>query len=541
MFSSARLVAFLELAIALALGTVVASPAILRGDAPNVQLDHATVVGVTNNSVTSFTGIPFAEPPLGDLRLRLPKPLTSYNGTIDATKPATQCTQLLPPIRTDMPAEMQQLMNAYVAGSAEGTDGAQSEDCLTINVQVPEGAKPGDKLPVIAVSGFTSGSTSQMTGDAVVQRSIELNQPVIFAAMNYRINVFGFLGGKEVKETGVGNLGLHNQCEGLQWINKHIEAFGGDPAKVTLWGPSSGAISTALQMVTNGGDTEGLFRGAIMNAGSPIPTGDITYQQPYYDTIVEHTGCANTTDTLDCLRHVPADTLAAAAGTIPNLLEYPGLASPWAPRADGVFLEAPPQHLVLAGSVSKVPILTGMPVLSTTDAEFLDYLHQFYFPRAPKALVSPLLQLYPNDPAQGSPFDTGDANQLAPMYKRMSAFEGDMIFQAPRRFFLDHLSSEQLTWSFISRRGSVPGLGAAHGSNFIPALTMADELTDYIIQFTATQDPNSGSNRTISWPTYDTSTRKVLSILEDGIQIGNDTARLKAMAALSALSVAYPL
>lgn len=83
-----------------------------------------------------------------------------------------------------------------------------------------------------------------------------------------------------------------------------------------------------------------------------------------------------------------------------------------------------------------------------TDAEFLDYLHQFYFPRAPEALVSPLLQLYPNDPAQGSPFDTGDANQLAPMYKRMSSFQGDMIFQAPRRFFLDHLSSKQPTWSF---------------------------------------------------------------------------------------------
>ena len=89
------------------------------------------------------------------------------------------------------------------------------------------------------------------------------------------------------------------------------------------WGPSSGAISTALQMVTNGGDTEGLFRGAIMNAGSPIPTGDITHQQPYYDTIVEHAGCANATDTLDCLRHVPTETLVAAAGTIPNLFDYP--------------------------------------------------------------------------------------------------------------------------------------------------------------------------------------------------------------------------
>lgn len=89
------------------------------------------------------------------------------------------------------------------------------------------------------------------------------------------------------------------------------------------WGPSSGAISTALQMVTNGGNNEGLFRGAIMNAGSPVPTGDITEQQPYYDQIVEHAGCSNATDTLDCLRKVPSQTLLAAAATLPNLFEYP--------------------------------------------------------------------------------------------------------------------------------------------------------------------------------------------------------------------------
>ena len=76
-------------------------------------------------------------------------------------------------------------------------------------------------------------------------------------------------------------------------------------------------------MLTNDGNTEGLFRGAIMNAGSPIPTGDIANQQPYYDTIVEHAGCANATDTLQCLREVPTESLLAAAATLPNLFEYP--------------------------------------------------------------------------------------------------------------------------------------------------------------------------------------------------------------------------
>ena len=112
-------------------------------------------------------------------------------------------------------------------------------------------------------------------------------------------------------------------------------------------------------MVTNHGNTEALFRGAIMSAGSPLPTGDIKELQPVYDQIVDATGCSGASDTLACLRQVPADNLTAAAATAPNLFSYSGLATPWAPRADGKFLTAPPQHLVLAGQVANVPFITG--------------------------------------------------------------------------------------------------------------------------------------------------------------------------------------
>ena len=81
-------------------------------------------------------------------------------------------------------------------------------------------------------------------------------------------------------------------------------------------------MSASLQMVTNNGDPEGLFRGAVMSSGSPVPTGDITNQQPYYNTVVGHAGCADATDTLECLRQVPAETLLAAAATLPNLFSY---------------------------------------------------------------------------------------------------------------------------------------------------------------------------------------------------------------------------
>ncbi|KAI0703918.1 alpha/beta-hydrolase [Earliella scabrosa] len=543
--------------IALVLGGLSSLRYSFRAEAATVHLDKATVLGATNDSVTSYLGIPFAHPPIGNLRFRLPKPIESYDGKIDATGPATQCLQPAVSIRQDMPEQMLRDMTEYFAKlvSSAGGDAPYGEDCLTINVQVPEGTKPGDKLPVLAFifgGGFAVGSTALNPGDALVRRSIELNQPVLFAAMNYRVNVFGFLGGREVSEAGVGNIGLHDQREGLRWIKKHIAAFGGDPDKVTLWGASAGAVSVALQMVTNGGNTEGLFRGAIMSAGSPPPTGHIADHQSTYDAVVQEVGCASAADTLECLRHVSADTLLAAATSQPFIFDYPGLAMIWAPRADGVFLKAPPQHLVLNGSVASIPFISGGALdegtifatgsfnISSED-EFREYVNDLWFPRAPRVALSPIFDLYPNDPAQGSPFGTGDANQLAPMYKRMSAFQGDTVFQAPRRFFQDHRSGQQPIWSYMNARGCLAGVGCAHATDFTPALFEPTELTDYMIQFIGTLDPNGASDRTVEWPKYDTQSRQILSIVDGGLEIGTDTFRQDPMEALTALSLVYPM
>ena len=143
------------------------------------------------------------------------------------------------------------------------------------------------------------------------------------------------------------------------------------------WGESAGAISAALQMVTNGGDTEGLFRGAFMESGAVLPNGDISLAQQDYDNLVRAAGCAGADDTLACLRQVPFPVLKAAVNTSPTFFSYrvrrdsPNPLSAvtnrilqstnlaWVPRADGVFLKAPPQQLVLQGSVAKIPFVTG--------------------------------------------------------------------------------------------------------------------------------------------------------------------------------------
>ena len=97
--------------------------------------------------------------------------------------------------------------------------------------------------------------------------------------------------------------------------------------RIRRWGESAGAISVALHLLTNGGNTEGLFRGAFMQSGSPIPTGDITNGQADYDGLVAATGCSGASDTLQCLREVDFDTLQAAVDATPNIFSYQVMAA----------------------------------------------------------------------------------------------------------------------------------------------------------------------------------------------------------------------
>ncbi|PIL25455.1 hypothetical protein GSI_13345 [Ganoderma sinense ZZ0214-1] len=478
---------------------------------PTVRLDQATVYGTTNGPVTSYLNIPFAEPPYAIVLAIVTEP-----------RP-------------------------------------ESEDCLNLNVLVPAGTAADAKLPVIVFiygGGFSVGENTQYNGEVMVRRSVEMGQPIIYTAVNYRLHAFGFLGGQEVKEAGIGNIGLHDQREGLRWIKKYIGAFGGDPNKVTIWGPSAGGLSVGSHLVANDGDNEGLFRGAVLSCGTLLPTGDISDQQRFFDGIAADTGCATATDKLACLRIVPAENLTASAASIPNILDYPGLsASQWFPHADGSFLKEPVREAVLAGRIADVPFIAGGSLDEgtifatgawniTTDAEFLEYMRDLYFPGSSSEEVAPLLALYPNDPAQGSPFGTGEENQLAPMYKRVSAFQGDFFFESQRRSLLTMRSDKQPAWMYLVQRGRSKGFGYSHGTD-IQSIARGEELTDYLIQFVATLDPNggSGSNRMIPWPRYDPAARQMLVVLdgEERLAVERDDAREEALEFLAALSLKYPL
>ncbi|EMD39510.1 hypothetical protein CERSUDRAFT_80903 [Gelatoporia subvermispora B] len=524
-----------------------AAPSIVNPAVPPVVvLDNATFIGSTNGTVSKFLGIPFAEPPTGDLRFRLPVPVGPYNGTYNVTQYGLSCPQ--------------QSQNLFFTPAPI----PEGEDCLNLNIWAPSDIQPGANLSVfvwIFGGGFQAGSNSADDGGVIVQRSIELGEPIVYVSMNYRISAFGFLASKEVEEAEVGNIGLWDQRQALRWVQEYISTFGGNPANVTIGGESAGAISVGLQMVTNGGNTEGLFRAAFMSSGSPVPVGNITHGQKYYDALVNDTGCFGTADTLECLRQVPYEKLKAAVDKSPNLSSTQGVNLPWLPRADGIFLTAPPQHLMLNGSVADIPFISGdcddegtafsafaaVRLDIQTDEQFVDWINETYFSTTPAGRLDELFTLYPDDPAQGSPFGTGNRYQITKQYKRMSALQGDLIFQAPRRFLLEQRSGKQNTWSYLFKGEKDPFLlgflGSRHASD-VPTYFGPGQMTDYLVNFVNHLNPN-GPTVDLSWPKYTNASTNLLTFTGESapfqLNITQDDFRVAAMNEVTELSLEYPL
>ncbi|EKM78357.1 hypothetical protein AGABI1DRAFT_75927 [Agaricus bisporus var. burnettii JB137-S8] len=536
--------------LVLALTAILADTA--AAAAPTVKLDAATLTGNSAGSVHQYLGIPFAQPPVGDLRFRRPQSIQAYNQSFSATHYGQACPQqqLTVPILQGIPQEIASgVLNTLFA--AVFPDG---EDCLTINVIKPATATSTSKLPVLVWifgGGFELGSTAMYDGTAIVKKSMAMGSPVIFVSMNYRLSAFGFLASKEVKEAGVGNLGLHDQREALRWVQKYIPAFGGDRTKVTIWGESAGAISVSLHMLANGGNTEGLFRAAVMQSGAPIPVGDIEMGQTYYDAIVDDTGCSSANDTLQCLRTVPFDKLKAAVDDTPNIFSFESLHLAWVPRADGVFLTDHPQRLVQKGQIARVPFITGncddegtlfsfSTVNVTKENQLVNYMLNTFLPGTSQPQILGLLDEYTENILEGSPFHTGILNALTPQFKRIAALFSDGVFQAPRRFFLNFTSGKQDIWVFLSKRfKALPLVGSLHGSDLLNSFFLGQELQDYIIRFTVTLDPNSKGLFSFKWPKYTTQDPKQLIFLDGLIPqvVGEDTYRKEAMEYLMQLTL----
>lgn len=507
---------------------------------PSAAIANGTVIGTSFAGVDSFKGIPFAQPPTGSLRLKPPQPLaTGFGAFISQTLPMS-CPQFISQVGTsDLLSDVLGLLADSPFAQAVTNSG---EDCLNLNVQRPTGATPNSKLPVVVWffgGGFERGSTQIYDGTGLVTKSLMLGSPIIYVAVNYRVGGFGFLAGSELQADGSTNLGLHDQRLALEWVAENIAAFGGDPAKVTIWGQSAGSISVFDQTIINGGDNtyngQPLFRGAIMDSGSLAPATSVSSTKPQaiYDQVVQVAGCT-TNNSLECLRALPYETFLNAVNSVPEVLGYRSVDLSYLPRPDpnSNLFPSSPQVALRNGAYAKVPIIIGdqqdegtlfsLAQTNITDSNLLTKYLASYFPTATEAQITALIATYPDDPTYGSPYNTGDLYNIYPEFKRLAAILGDLIFTLTRRFYLSIISSVVPSWSYLSSYlQGTPILGTFHGSDLLevyfglPYPLPTNSIQCYYIGFINSLNPNEYVDNPaafgmIEWPQYNTSAPDLL-------------------------------
>ncbi|KAJ4301982.1 hypothetical protein N0V88_002113 [Collariella sp. IMI 366227] len=488
------------------------------------------------NKVESFGGIPFAHPPVGQLRLRPPKRLTESIGIFDGTGPAGACPQFVS--STESKDFLFDLLGDIANLPFVQDVTGQSEDCLTITVARPEGVKAGDKLPVlywIFGGGFELGWSSMYDGTGLINYGVQIGKPFVFVAVNYRVGGYGFMPGKEIQAEGSGNAGLLDQRMGLEWVADNIAAFGGDPDKVTIWGESAGSISVFAQMALFDGNHtyngKPLFRGAMMSSGTVVPTKplDTPKGQAVYDQVVKTGGCAGAADTLNCLRNLSGEDFLKAANSVPHLLSYNSLALSYLPRPDGRTLTASPDELILHGKYAAVPMIIGnqedegtmfalfQSDLTTSD-KLAKYLHEYMFDDASPALLKELINTYGKGLAaitENSPFRSSIFNEIFP---RVQTARGH-----PWR---PHVPS----WSFLmSQNEGTPILGTFHGGDILQVFFgikdnyAAKSTRSYFLNFVHHLDPNGkGDTGFQKWPRWSEGHKMVQIFAKKGGMLTDD-------------------
>jgi para-nitrobenzyl esterase len=285
------------------------------------------------SGVRSFKGIPFAQPPVGDLRWREPQPVKNWKGVRNADKFGPRCMQVTTP-------------TADYWFRSNG----MSEDCLYLNVWTPAKSDK-ERLPVLVYvfgGGFQNGDGSEPRYDG----GDIAGKGIVAVTLNYRTNVFGFFAHPELtKESphhASGNSGLLDQVAALHWVARNIEAFGGDPRRITIAGESAGSISVSALMASP--LSRDLVAGAIGESGamlSSLPARPLAEAEQDGVKFTEAAGAPS----LAGLRAMSADQIQKAVAKAPRMRFSSDL--------DGYFLPKPLKEIFEAGEQAKVPLMAG--------------------------------------------------------------------------------------------------------------------------------------------------------------------------------------
>jgi para-nitrobenzyl esterase len=305
-----------------------------------IKTDKGKVRGAltTDNQVRAFKGIPYAAPPVGDLRWQPPQPAAKWKGVRDATQFGNHCMQSI--TYSDMVFH----------------DPGPSEDCLTLNVWTPVNAKKAS-LPVmvwIYGGGFAAGGTSEARQDG----QFLAHRNVVIVSMNYRLGIFGFFVhpglAAESPHRASGNYGLMDQNAALEWVQKNIANFGGDPHNITIFGESAGSFSVSSLMASP--LSEGRFQKAIGESGGAFYSSGLGYQprKVREQRDMKFAQAAFGTTNLADLRKIPAKKLLTE-----DLAKSKQDHIHFGPDVDGWFLPESVPAIYAAGKQAHVPLLAG--------------------------------------------------------------------------------------------------------------------------------------------------------------------------------------
>jgi para-nitrobenzyl esterase len=312
----------LPAASAHAVEPAVAKAASGSATAPIVAIDGGAVRGLGEAGVYDFLGLPYAAPPIGNLRWRPPRPPGNWHGVRDATQFGPSCPQ---------PA------GAFPPGPT-------SEDCLYLNVYTPT-LNRGDHRPVLV--WIHGGGLTQDAGRDYDPSKLAADG-IVVVTINYRLGALGFLAHPALASRPGGpngNYGLMDQQAALRWVQRNIRRFGGDPHNVTIAGQSAGGLSVLAQLVSPG--ARGLFQRAIVESGAfALKQQSLVAAEAAGEAFATATGCAD--QTAGCLRNLPVSTIIKYQPPF----EIPGV-------IDGKVLTESIGAALAAGRFARVPILNG--------------------------------------------------------------------------------------------------------------------------------------------------------------------------------------
>ena len=468
---------------------------------PTVMTTDGPIAGFQRDGVAQFRGIPYAAPPVGELRWRPPQPHGKWTAVLDAVTFGDTCVQNQPGL--------------FARPSL-------TENCLYLNVYAPDAyATKPERRPVMVWfygGAMTAGESDDYDGTTLAKQG-----DTVVVTVNFRVGTLGFFAHPALDAEGhdVANYGTMDQQFALKWVQRNVARFGGDPKRVTIFGQSGGATAVMSNLVSP--TAAGLFQRAINESGTHITATPLAAAESRGQTLAAKAGCAGADDVMKCMRALsPLQILSLGLPPVSYFI------------VDGHIITGDPYEQFRSGTFNRVPIMTGLvadeqafflpeisggPPVPLTVSDFNEYVSTFGAANTDAIHTAYPLASYASPSlaeiavAQGSKaciartFDR-EWSQYVPVYAYQFDDETAPSYFPPVSYPTRAFHTSELLYIFPLFRG---GQGTAHPLNAVQG-QLSDQMVAYWTSFARTGNPNTATAP--RWQRYSATTDDVLALSE---------------------------